>query len=385
MIARGFFLLLLASVISAANPLKIDPKTEALARKLAGVFEKARTAEVEMSVTVKEKEGDVVIEYFLAVEKPNRLALSLKRETEGASLFMDGTNVIGYAPGLKIYTQGRAPKDLSGLAGGTDLDDGSGSVAFISALFSPKPYEALLAGVLEGTLAGSEKLNGEEFQKLKFKQKGLEWSLWMNDGVAASLRRIEVDLSKLDMNAAALVIDFVGWKFDQPIGRERFQLKVPEDAKRIDKLEDKEGEDSDLVGEAAPTFKLKGIDGKEWNSNAWKGAPSILFFWAGQEEHCVQALLAVSQLAAMDKKLKVLAINSEEKPDAGKVREFVKKHKLTAPVAIDANGEMGEKFEIVGVPTTFLMDADGVIRKAYLGYHAEFRQILEKELQALRK
>jgi hypothetical protein len=40
---------------------------------------------------------------------------------------------------------------------------------------------------------------------------------------------------------------------------------------------------------------------------------------------------------------------------------------------------------VEGVPLTFLLNKDGVVKKAFLGFHPDFREVVGKELDALVK
>jgi hypothetical protein len=216
LIFRGLLLIaLMVGVAVAAEP-KIDAKAKELARKLTGQFEAAKTAEVDLEVTVKlaGAEGEKLpATYSLAVEKPNRLAMVLKDEAIGASVYSDGTNGTTFIPMLNRYMVRPAPKSIGSLVleAGATFGDVTGSMAFIAALFSPNPYDALIAGVAEGNYAGVEVIAGKEYQRLNFKQEGVAWSLLMTADTKPLLRRIEVDVSKLPVNAASMTMEFSGW------------------------------------------------------------------------------------------------------------------------------------------------------------------------------
>ena len=37
------------------------------------------------------------------------------------------------------------------------------------------------------------------------------------------------------------------------------------------------------------------------------------------------------------------------------------------PILIDRDGEVGDRYRLLGLPTTYFIDADGVIRSVFLG------------------
>jgi peroxiredoxin len=136
------------------------------------------------------------------------------------------------------------------------------------------------------------------------------------------------------------------------------------------------------VDEPLPKLKLKTLEGDVFDTAALKGHPTLLVVWSGEAEHCLNALKATMELAVA-KKLAIYSINIDEKPDKLRIKNFLKANKLNVKTAVDENHEAVEKLEMEGVPTTFLVDKGGVIQKAYLGYHKDFKTLLEKEIVAL--
>jgi peroxiredoxin len=361
---------------------KIDAKTQELARKLTARFQTAKSAEVNLEVVVKLQGPDakaMPATYSLSVEKPNRIALIFKEGAIGASVYSDGTNGATFIPMLKQYTVRPAPKNIGTLVleAGATFGDVTGSMAFIAALFSPKPYEALIDGVSEGSYAGLEVIAGREYQRLKFKQEGVSWSMLMTAGDKPLLRRIEVDVSQLPVNAESMTMEFSGWKFDGKIDPEQFKFVPPNGAQKVDALLEA---DSDLVGEKLPEFKLKGIDGKEWNSAEWKGQPVVLAFWAGEQKHAIGALKDLSELASEHKQLKFFTVNLDEVEDAPKVKALFETHQVALPVALDSAHAVSEELEVDGVPMTFYIDKEGIIQNAWLGHHPDFKKLVAKEI-----
>jgi cytochrome c biogenesis protein CcmG/thiol:disulfide interchange protein DsbE len=181
-------------------------------------------------------------------------------------------------------------------------------------------------------------------------------------------------------------MDFTSWKFNLPIPADRFVFTPPAGAKKVAKLleeEDKEGEDSDLVDEAVPKLKLKTLEGEAFDTASLKGRTWLLVIWAGETEHCASAIAAVTELGASQKSVGVATINIDEKPDIARIKGFLGKNKIKT--ALDQGGQVVEKFDLEGVPMTFLIDKGGVIRKAFLGFHQDFKKLIRDEIDALQK
>jgi peroxiredoxin len=379
--ALAILQILHATCALAANP-KIEPRAEELARKMIAPLASAKSLEVDLKVTVDlMAKTEAPANYSLAIARPNKIALVLKDGVIGASIYSDGTNATTFVPMMNRYVVMPSKKTISAVLmdAGAVYGDAS-SLVFLAALFDDKPYESLVAGVIEATYGGLEIVQGVQLQRVNFKQEGVAWSLLMTTNATPSLRRIEVDVSKLHADAAKMAMDFNNWKFNEPIASDRFNFVPPKDARKVDAFFDG---DSDLIGEKLPAFKLRSIDGKEWNSSAWKGAPAILVFWQGEEEHTLKALQALSELAGASKNVKFYAINLDEQPDKEKLKSLYAKNKIALPTALDPAHTAADQLEVDGVPMTFLIDKEGVIRNAFLGHHPDFKDIVAKEIKTL--
>jgi hypothetical protein len=49
------------------------------------------------------------------------------------------------------------------------------------------------------------------------------------------------------------------------------------------------------------------------------------------------------------------------------VRPYAEKFGMDFPIAIDLDGEMWDRYKLLGLPTTFFIDRDGFIRSIYMG------------------
>jgi hypothetical protein len=364
----------------------VDAKASAILNSVSAQLAAAKTAEVELRLAVTATNGpaavgDLAANYALSVERPNKMALVLKQGTLGATVISDGTNTVTFIPQPPTYTVQKASKQIGAAEIGSQAAD-MGSMAFISAMFSDNPRGALLAGVSEAKYGGRVKIGDVECERIDMKQEDLNWRLFASTGEKAFVRRIEVVIPQLNMS-----MDFTGWKLNGVIPRERFKFVPPPEAKKVDKLldgDEKEGEDSDLVDAPMPKLKLKTVDGADFDTAMLKDRVTLLVVWAGEAEHCINAMKAGSELASARKGVGVYTINIDEKPDKARIKNLLTKNKLRLPTAIDTdNREAVEKFEVEGVPTTFLIDKAGVIRKAFLGYHNDFKALLGKEIDAL--
>jgi hypothetical protein len=79
----------------------------------------------------------------------------------------------------------------------------------------------------------------------------------------------------------------------------------------------------------------------------------------------------------------VLAVETTNRPELA--REFVQDHGATFPVLLDDQKVSRERFELVGVPTSLLIDRQGNVIFRHLGFSEGQEEMLEAEVQLLLK
>ena len=56
-----------------------------------------------------------------------------------------------------------------------------------------------------------------------------------------------------------------------------------------------------------------------------------------------------------------------QQDDWDDAHDFLEKFGITYPVVRDVNGEIAQKFQLVGLPTTYFVDKNGVVRARFVG------------------
>jgi len=121
------------------------------------------------------------------------------------------------------------------------------------------------------------------------------------------------------------------------------------------------------VGEPAPNFTLETPSGELVSLSDFRGRVVVLNFWATWCAPCraempeFQALWTEHESAD---DLVVLGVNWQDSLDG--VTGFVDEFGLTFPILMDP-GEVLEAYGLIGLPGTFFIDADGVLRSRVLG------------------
>ena len=122
------------------------------------------------------------------------------------------------------------------------------------------------------------------------------------------------------------------------------------------------------IGQPAPGFSLIDIDGRTWRLADLRGKVVFLNFWATWCPPCREEMPAMVRLRAMlaDKPFEMITILVNDDP--AKARRFLAKVGGEGlPVLLDPDGAVGDSYGITGVPETYVIDKQGVLRKKYIG------------------
>ncbi|OOF54858.1 TlpA family protein disulfide reductase [Rodentibacter genomosp. 2] len=136
-------------------------------------------------------------------------------------------------------------------------------------------------------------------------------------------------------------------------------------------------EEKATLGNAAPELAAYDLQGKQVSLKGWQGT-RLLTFWSETCGHCMAELKTFEQLdEAYPNKVQLIAINVDgENMDT---KAVVAKHQLTQSVIKDQMKITAERYQLVGTPTSFIIDAKGYIQAKFEG------KIPQQELDKLFK
>lgn len=121
------------------------------------------------------------------------------------------------------------------------------------------------------------------------------------------------------------------------------------------------------TGMQAPDFILPTLDGRDLRLSDLRGQAVVLNFWASWCSPCRREmpLLVGAYRQFRDQGLMVVAVNVQE--DAESARKFAREFGLPFPVALDRTGDVTNAYRLLGLPTTFFIDRNGVVRSVFRG------------------
>lgn len=132
----------------------------------------------------------------------------------------------------------------------------------------------------------------------------------------------------------------------------------------------------------AAEFKLSNLDGQQISSADLKGSVIVLDFWATWCGPCLAEMPTFNALhekfAGRGVKVIGIAVQSGWAED---IKPYRDKHKVAYATLI-GDDEVVEKYNVVGFPTTYILDKNFKVHRKFTGKLPE-REELEREIESL--
>ena len=132
-----------------------------------------------------------------------------------------------------------------------------------------------------------------------------------------------------------------------------------------------------VAGQTAPDFSLKSIEGTEYSlSKLLKRGPVFVSFFKVSCPVCQFTFPFLQRLYKRygSKDVTFLGISQD---DARATKEFADEYGVTFPIVLDAKGyPASNAYGLTNVPTSFLIDTDGFVKIASMGF-------IKKDLEAI--
>jgi len=134
----------------------------------------------------------------------------------------------------------------------------------------------------------------------------------------------------------------------------------------------------------APNFKLTLLDGRVVELKSLRGKIVVIDFWATWCPPCRITLPLMNKVykKTRGKDVEVFGI-STDRVSSQKVKEFVKKNRISMPILHDRNGTVSRKYGIRGIPAMFIIDKQGNIHDKHVGADRSLDKKVLKEIKKL--
>lgn len=120
------------------------------------------------------------------------------------------------------------------------------------------------------------------------------------------------------------------------------------------------------VGQKAPFFSLKDLDGKVVRLDAFSGKVVVVNFWATWCIPCREEMPLLQQFAVENgQDAVVVGIDLDEPRNL--VASYIENYEIGFPIMLDDGSKVADRYLIHGFPTTIFIDPEGKIAAIHLG------------------
>ena len=240
-----------------------------------------------------------------------------------------------------------------------------------------------IQAVLHGSMATAGIGSTDEGNRLTFTPERVEGSILT--GKSELFGNCSVDLRQVDQLYVGSAIEMAA--ADLPYGS--WKLKpatdpiAPKEPGADSEDSGGEGQESALVGKAAPEINLKTLDGTEFRLSERKDKVVILDFWASWCGPCLQVMPQIDQIAAdfAEQGVELYAVNLEETPE--KIKAALERLKLSPIVLLDRDGRVAQQYGASAIPQTVIIDREGKVARLFVGGGSRFDERLRTALKSV--
>ena len=127
---------------------------------------------------------------------------------------------------------------------------------------------------------------------------------------------------------------------------------------------------SEWIGKPAVDFQVTDLNGEELSLQAYRGQVVLLDFWATWCGPCIAEMPNVKKTYEKYKNQKFQIVGISLDRSIEPLKDYIEKEKLGWLHYWDKSGKIGNLYKVRAIPSTFLIDGEGVIRKTNLRGHA---------------
>lgn len=375
----------------AAPEPQIDEKSQQTLQQLRQTLQKADSvtynSKLAMRIEAGEQKRDVVLDYDVATQEPNKLHVLIKGEPVGGelSVISTGEKFHTYSASEKKYTQQDAPAAIGDLLVGEYFMPNDPALGFMISFAEREPLAYLTEGA-SAKYIGTDTVNGVEAHHIRFEEPQMTWSLWVRTGDQPVPVQVKPEFPQMPDARIDMTISFSDWNLAADVPADRFTFTPPEGATEMamDAAQGEEEAPHTLLGKAAPAFTLDLLQGGEMDLARHKGKDIVILdFWATWCGPCRQAMPVIDRVAEQfkDRNVVLYAVNLREKPE--EINKFLQDQKLDVPVALDTQGSVADQYGVEGIPQTVIIGKDGTVQAVHEGFGRGLESSLTEELEAL--
>ncbi len=136
-----------------------------------------------------------------------------------------------------------------------------------------------------------------------------------------------------------------------------------------------------LKGTPAADFSIERFDGGRFQLSKHRGNPVLINFFASWCVACGTEVPVLARISPEYSEKGVVFVGVAINDTESKARKFIGKYNLGFATGLDKSGQIRKNYQLYGMPTTLLVDKQGIIKYLHLGGVTE--DLIRRELDKL--
>jgi thiol-disulfide isomerase/thioredoxin len=339
---------------------------------------------------------DQTVGFAVTLVRPDKL----RAEVYQATLVIDGRQLRAVLSNLpdQVLVK-KAPPELTLKAVYSDpflasiMTGGiAGGAPQLLLLLEQDPLEPLLRDAEQPVLLEPGEIEGRKCYRVQLKWPYGTAVFWIDQQTYVLQRLIlptdgarEILARLGSVENLSLVADFADARFNGQVDAQAFQFEAPPGAEVVQFLIPPHP--AQLLGKKVPAFTFVDLENKLVTPQSLGGKITVLDFWATWCGPCRQSLPnleKVYQHYKDNEKIAFLAVSVDQPQTENKVLgDTFSQLGVHVPIVRDQEQSMGRLFRVPGIPTTFIVDAQGVVQDFEIGGNPALPAVLPQKLEKL--
>ena len=167
----------------------------------------------------------------VTLNRPDKIRATRTGGFADVELVFDGKTLTLLGKNVKAYAQAESPGTIDQMV--DVLRDKYRRPVPAADLLMANPYDQLMPQVVDTKDLGSGVIRGVECDHLAFRTDDVDWQIWIAQGSKPYPCRYVITSTKV-AGAPQYTIDVRGWKTGSEVPADRFDAKLPADARKIE-------------------------------------------------------------------------------------------------------------------------------------------------------
>ena len=126
---------------------------------------------------------------------------------------------------------------------------------------------------------------------------------------------------------------------------------------------EKDAAESYALNKQSPDFEITLLNGTQFKLSEHKGEIILLNFWASYCKPCQWEMPAFEKIWLKYQNQNILIVGIALSDTKTNIDKFLEEVNVTYPIAIDDQHEIGDLFQITSLPTTIIINPEGIVSR----------------------